>query len=100
MLLSFADMARCVMLITMYVRPEHSFFQYDLLTMRSPPPVEDLPVRLGSVVAALAILNIKISAEYFFKVAREVDEATRTKFTVEEFRECMSTPAPRSISDN
>jgi len=58
--------------------------------MPPPPPVEDLHVRLGSVVAALAKQNIKISAEDLLKVTREVDAATCTEFTAEEFRERKS----------
>jgi len=65
-----------------------------------PPPVEYLHVRLGSVVAALAKLNIKISIEDLLKSTREVDEATRTKFTAEEFQRCKSAPAPRQIPDS
>ena len=65
-----------------------------------PPPVEYLHVRLGSVVAALAKLNIKISIEDLLKSTREVDEASRIKFTAEEFQKCKSAPAPRPTSDN
>jgi len=64
-----------------------------------PPPVEYFHVRLGSVVAALAKLNIKISVEDLLKKTREVDEVSRTKFTVEEFQKCKPAPAPRPISD-
>jgi len=53
-----------------------------------PPPIEDSHVRLDSVVAVLAKLNIKISAEDLLKATREEDEASRTKFTPEEFQRC------------
>ena len=65
-----------------------------------PPPVEGVHVRLGSVVAALAKLNIKVSVDDLFKITREVDEATCTKFTAEEFQKCKPATALHPISDN
>jgi len=64
------------------------------------PPIDNLRVRLGSVVAALAKLNITIPVEDLLKGIREEDEANRTKFTPEEFQERKSALSPRSIPDN
>lgn len=47
-----------------------------------PPPSGDLLVRLGSVVAALAKLNVKVSTEELLKAIHE-EEANHAKSTVE-----------------
>ena len=73
--------------------------------MPSPPPLPRLPlpstgdhlVRLGTVVAVLAKLNINISIENLLKGIREADEASLAKYITTLNRK--SAPAPRSISD-
>ena len=69
----------------------------------SPPALPPLPstddrlVRLGTVVAALAKLNINISIEDLLKGIHEEDEASRAKYNV--VRNRKSALAPRPISD-
>ena len=87
---------------------DHSRLQISVHTMPSPqrppplstPSASDHLVRLGTVTAALAKLNIKISVEDLLKGVREVDEASRPKSDTEASRERKSAMAPCSISDN